>query len=350
MAQIAFVVEPRYRQPVLESTYFSAEKLYIPSFMDLIASALLRRGHSVDIYNNAGAEIVLRGMRCKPIDSDSKLNSADLAVFHNGAEELHKFNFGRAAIWQHNPTSFSKALKRKEFGSLFRYRPDLICLSQDAVAKTPKWMPYRRKILIPHAIQDSYFQVANSSLDNRQMKAYFASRPSRNLDFLIRAWERFVYPNLPQAELVICCPPSNKTFPFEQKKLLLSNIHYVGTLKQSELIELGSTARMLCYPGHSNETGCRVALDAIGMGLPIVTCGIGSLKDLVVHKQTGFIETAEKAYAERVVECMTDDALWQRLSLATFQHPWRKSYDENVLLWESAFGLSSDTSAMLCLR
>jgi len=340
MSRVAFVVEPSSRKPSIKNEGDTTNPLYTPSYIQLVTAALLKRGHEVDIYNNAIEETTINGVRYRPISSDKRANQADLVIVHNGAQDLPFFTFKRAAIWQHNKTSFVKAWKRKELSALWRFRPDVICLSQDAVEKTPNWIPYRKKQLIPHAIQDEYLAAASSSLEGKQMKAYFASRPSRNLDFLIRAWERYVHPNLPQAELIICCPANNKPFPFDTLRLKNANIHYVGSLEQSSLIELGRSSRMLCYPGHINETGCRVALDAIGLGLPIVTCGIGSLKDLVDDKKTGFIEGTEKAYAMRVIEGMTNDELWESMSKAACKHPWRQSYDQNILLWESAFELN----------
>lgn len=339
MSRIAFVVEPKYRSPTFSKSDESNIKIYFPLYMRLVSTALIKKGHTVDIYSNVKEDITQNGVRFKPISSDKNKNKADLVVVHNSAKDLSLFTFKHSAVWQHNRTSLVKSWKSKELFSLWRFRPDVICLSMDALNSTPNWLSYRKKHLIPHAIQDEYFSASNSSVKNRSLKAYFASRPSRNLDFLIRSWENHVYPYLPLAELIICCPENSKPFPFDTERLKKSNIHFVGSLNQKDLIELGCSSRMLCYPGHLNETGCRVALDAIGLGLPIISCGIGSLKDLVFHNKTGFIEKSEKAFAKRVIECMTNDTLWKNMSQAALQHPWRQSYDQNTLLWESAFDL-----------
>ncbi|MDX1692221.1 MAG: glycosyltransferase family 4 protein [Ketobacteraceae bacterium] len=339
MAHVAFVVERRYRQPALENTTDLTEQLYVPTFMHLIALALIKRGHQVDIYTNVASAIERDAIHYRPISHNRADNRADLVVVHNGARDLRHFIFRRAAVWQHNATTLSKSWKRGELWELLRYRPDLICLSEDARVKTPRWLPYRKKHVIPHGINHAFLEAAEATPDRKKKRAFFASRPSRNLDFLIRAWETHVHPAIPEAELVICGPPTNKPFPFDQQRLSQSGIQFVGSLNLGELIELGKTSRMLCYPGHEAETGCRVALDAIGMGLPIITCGIGSLKDLVYHDKSGYIETDEAAYARRIIQCMNDDTLWARLSENACQHPWRQSYDENVLLWESAFEL-----------
>jgi len=334
MNHIAFVVEAVKRQPIVRHSDNLEEKVYAPSYIKLVAQALSLRGYHVDIYCNSPIEIEQHGLTFKPIDACKRKNQADVVVVHNGCRDLSQFMFKRAAVWQHNKTSLIKAWKRKELINLWRFRPDLICLSNDAIKKTPRWLPYRKKHLIPHGIQSNYLSAANPTINNRKMRAYFASRPSRNLDFVISAWANYVHPVLPEAELIICCPKSHKPFPFNIEALKQANIQYLGHLSQKELIELGASSRMLCYPGHPNETGCRVALDAIGLGLPIITAGIGSLKDLVTHKKSGFIETEPDQYAMRIIECMKNDMLWKNLSKATRQHPWRQSYNENAHHWD----------------
>ncbi len=141
---------------------------------------------------------------------------------------------------------------------------------------------------------------------------------------------------MPEARLNICIPPTStlKQDPDELEKF---NILFKGSIPKKDLADLINTCRVLTYPGHVNETGCQVALQAIGLGIPIVSCGIGSLKDLVNQGETGFLETDKKQYADKVLQCLKDDQVWDSLHQGTLNHPWRQSYDQRVLDWEKIF-------------
>ena len=177
MSKIAFVLKTSIFKQAKKAT--SPQDLIIPDYIQLVAKALLKRGHQVDVYNNAATEIVCDNICHKPLHKNPVNNFADLVVVHNGAHDLVHFTFRKAAVWQHNRTSFVKAWKRGELLALWRFKPDLICLSHDAINKTPRWMPYNTKQLIPHAIQDEYLNSSRPPLAQRKLRAFFASRPSR---------------------------------------------------------------------------------------------------------------------------------------------------------------------------
>ena len=304
----------------------------------MLAEALQQLGHSVTVYNGREDEQAYAGVLYAPIRSAKNI-TADLAIANNSADLLSRANSPTKVVWQHNRTSLSRAWHRGELLALLRMRPHLVCLSHDALAQTPRWLPYRRKHIIPHGIESGFLDAALCTKSNRPPRAIFASRASRNLSWLVQCWEQYIHPQMPEAELQICLPPSSQ-LPFAPENLQRSGIRFLGSLTKSELANAMSDTRVLAYPGHINETGCQVALQAIGTGTPIVTCGFGSLKDLVAEDQTGFIETDMRLYAERVLQCLRDENLWQRLHLSTLQHPWRKSWDQTAVAWSEAFELT----------
>lgn len=301
----------------------------------MLAEAFARRGFEVQVCNGRDDTVEYEGVIYSPLSKARKID-ADLVISNNSANHLWKVKRGVPVVWQHNRTSLSRAWKRKELLALYWFRPHLVALSDDAREKTPDWVPYRQIHVIPHGIEPMFLKPALDTLDSRPMRAFFASRATRNLKFAVEAWEQFVHPLLPEAEFVVCTPPSS-SFPFDVAELEKHNILYKGSLQKNDLADLINTCRVLIYPGHVNETGCQVALQAIGLGLPIITCGHGSLKNLVQPKINGFVETEKSAYGQRIVECLTDQSLWLSLHQGALHHPWRKSYDERAADWEKAF-------------
>lgn len=315
----------------------------ISTSMIMLAEAFARMGHIVSIYNenNNGShynDVYYRS------DKISQAEHFDIAIANNSANYLLNINTSSPIVWQHNRTSLSKAWKRREYIALIKLRPALVTLSEDALNNTPWLLPYRTKVIIPHAIED-FFLTPNDN--KRQEKSvYFASRASRNLSWLIDLWMKRVHPAEPDAVFYVCTPPGS-TFSYDIESLNRFNIRYLGSLKKQHLAEMMSRCSALIYPGHKNETGCQVALQAIGMCTPIITCGHGSLKNLVEHNVNGFLEDDDAKFASRIIELLNSPELFKSLSQGAYSSSFRKSYDSRAREWLDFFGsLSTPNTAL----
>lgn len=297
----------------------------------MLAEAFVRLGIKVTVYNTFANTRSYEGVSYSPFSKSTQIE-ADFVIANNTAKPLLCVNKGKYVVWQHNRTSLSRIWRRGELLALLLRRPVLITLSNDALHNTPKFIPYKKMHVIPHAIEPMFMTPSGLGSSNRSPVAFFASRASRNLKWVVEAWVKFVFPKLPQAQFMICTPPGSDV-PFEDSFLNKYNIFNKGSLKKSDLANLINSSRALAYPGHINETGCQVALQAIGLGIPIISCGHGSLKDLVFNNETGFIEHDMQKYADRLISVLTNNDLWNRLHMATLQHPMRKTYDERAKDW-----------------
>ena len=74
--------------------------------------------------------------------------------------------------------------------------------------------------------------------------------------------------------------------------------------------------RVVLAPGHVSETFCLAAAEAIAMGVPVVTLGIGSLKERVRDGVDGFVCANFAEMAARTRALLTDDTLWLRMHAA----------------------------------
>lgn len=298
-----------------------------------LAEAFKRKGHDVVVYSQGSQTEVYHEVYYYPLDQAKRLE-ADLIISNNTAALFKRVSSGKMVVWQRNRTSFSRAYRRNELFTLFVKRPDIVTLSYDALKKTPKLLPYRNRYVIQHAVDDAFFLHSDRSFKERNCQAFFASRPSRNLSFVIEAWKNVVTKKVPEAKLYICMPSSAK-FKFDKEELEKHNILFLGSIPKLELDDLMSKSRVLPYPGHINETGCQVALQAITSGTPIVTQGLGSLIDIVTDNENGFIEKDMQGYGEKIVTCLTNEDAWTSLHKNTFNHPWRKTYDQKIEEWEA---------------
>ena len=97
-------------------------------------------------------------------------------------------------------------------------------------------------------------------------------------------------------------------------------------------------ARVLVAPGHVSETFCLAAAEAIALGVPVVTLGIGALKERVRNGVDGFVCRNYTEMAERTRALLTDDALWSRMQQAGISTRTGQDWPSVAQNWQKSFG------------
>lgn len=314
----------------------------IESATILLSEAMVQLGVEVVVFNDLTAAAEYAGVQYRPLNevlgsARQGVCVADLLIVSNSARMLRWVRGCTNVVWQHNRTRFSRAVKRGELRQLLRWRPSLVVLSGDAARNTSRWLPYGEKHIIPHAAEAAFIRSQPLTAPPPGQLAFFASRPSRNLDFVVDVWQRWIHPALPAAELHICTS-GQLPASMDAQALLAQGIVCRGRLDKQSLQALVWSSRALLYPGHESETGCQVAIQAIASGVPIVTSGIGCLKDQVVPGVTGYIESDPQAYAEKAIACLRGDQ-WLALHQASLRSPWVKTIASAARDWLTAFRL-----------
>jgi glycosyltransferase involved in cell wall biosynthesis len=82
---------------------------------------------------------------------------------------------------------------------------------------------------------------------------------------------------------------------------------------QNNLIKDLSASKMMLVPGHKAELFCLAAEEARELCLPIITLGIGCLKERVDHGKTGFIAKNNFEFAQYVFDLFQDDNLYNSI-------------------------------------
>ena len=95
----------------------------------------------------------------------------------------------------------------------------------------------------------------------------------------------------------------------EMKDLSNFNIFYRKMKSQLELIMDLKNSRTMLIPGHKAELFCLAAEEARELCIPIVTLGIGSLKERVIHNHTGFIAKNDDEFARYTLDLFNDNKL-----------------------------------------
>ena len=69
-------------------------------------------------------------------------------------------------------------------------------------------------------------------------------------------------------------------------------------------------SRVILLPGHKAELFCLAAEEARELCIPIVTLGIGCLKERVEHGVTGYIAKNKEEFSKYTLELFNDDIKW----------------------------------------
>ncbi len=317
------------------STIHSSPMGGIESSTIQLAEAFAARGHQVKVYNRCNKKTCYNDVEWIPLNQ-CPASAADLVIVNSDSNLLRKATSGKFVVWLHNKISIEKFVRRRRILPLLRFRPSAVFLGPYH-ASTCHWLiPFSGRKIIPYGLGEPFISAPTASTPPKP-RAINTSQPSRGLDALVELWLSHIRPAVPDATLHVFS--SNKTIgelPSNSDKSHSVIVH--PRLPKAMLVEELRRSRVMLYPGVRDETFCYAAAEAISMGVPVVTRGIGSLAERVQDGVTGFVSPDDQSFAAAAVALLTDDALWRR------QHDealkvWQtgSTWDDRAAEWEQAF-------------
>jgi colanic acid/amylovoran biosynthesis glycosyltransferase len=119
---------------------------------------------------------------------------------------------------------------------------------------------------------------------------------------------------------------------------------FAGVMRHEEVLDLYRRAALFCLPSVVAATGDRdglptSVLEAMALGVPVVTTGVNGLGELVVHERTGLVVPQHEplALAEALGRLLAEPDLAERLAL------------ESRVLVERSFSLERSVSVLRSL-
>jgi len=300
-----------------------------------LAEALASRGHDLTCMTGIDRPADINGVDWRPVDSGSPAQT-DLVVANNGASD---FRFGRGsrhAIWLHNRRLLDSYLRK---GAIFRTlwrRPAAVLLGSYHDSQVSRFIPFSRRVTIPYSVGEPFTTADPGDPSPRHRRAIHFSQPYRDAQNLVRIWVERVRPAVPDAEFHIF-GGDWRPEGYSDEIPAESGIVFRERVSKHGLVEEMRQARVMLYRGHKDETFCLAAAESIAMGLPVVTAGIGALRERVRHGETGLIGETDAAFADAAVRALTDDDLWLRLHEGALATRAESSWDAVAAMWEAAF-------------
>lgn len=256
--------------------------------------------HDVTIYNNSQKNCKIKNISWINLNQINDNPHYDLAISNNDIRLFDKIRSTKKIAISYSIQSIEKFIRKGQFISYLKHKPKIALLG--------KYHQLNRNILlrifgsfqISLAVDDIFL---NSEIKKNVLndQAIFTSYSDRNLDLLVNIWKNKIYPINKKRKLLIT--PIKENYHnynifnriFGDKKILLNDI---------------LNSRICLIPGHKAELFCIAAEEARELCVPIITLGIGSLSERVLHNKTGFVAKNPNEFADYTTLLFNDDKLW----------------------------------------
>ena len=256
--------------------------------------------HDVTIYNNSEKNYKIKNISWINLNQINDNPHYDLAISNNDIRLFDKISSTKKIAISYSIQSIEKFIRKGQFISYLKHKPKIALLG--------KYHRFNRNILlrifgsfqISLAVDDIFLksEIKKNVLNDQ---AIFTSYSDRNLDLLINIWKNKIYPINKKRKLLIT--PIKENYHsynifnriFGDKKILLNDI---------------LNSRICLIPGHKAELFCIAAEEARELCVPIVTLGIGSLSERVLHNKTGFVAKNSNEFTDYTTSLFNDDKLW----------------------------------------
>ena len=264
---------------------------------------LSKLNHDVTIYNNCEGNIKINNVNWININNINDNPYYDLAISNNDIRLFDKINASKKVTISNSIQSIEKFIRKGQFYAFFKHKPKIALLSKYHRDNRNFFLRMYGSFNTDWAVDDIFLE---SEFDKNVIndQAIFTSYSDRNLNLLIKIWKELIHPRENNKKLLIT--PINNDYTKH-------NIFNREFGDKSKLVSDISSSRLFLIPGHKAELYCLSAEEARELCVPIITLGIGCLKERVEHEKTGLIANSEKEFADYTVKLFNDDNMWNNM-------------------------------------
>ena len=271
----------------------------------LLAEQFYKMGHKIDYCNEIKDNRIFNGVRYFNKKNIDKKITYDLAIAISDANQFNHVTSLKKAVFSVSNQAFEKFLRKKQLISFLKYKPKVICFSNYHYNSRSFLTSFFGKEIITPSI-DNDFYTTKLPLKNHN-DVIFYSRADRNGQLILDIWKDLFINNSIKSKFFI-----PKDLFIENEEMVKFNIVKKEFLPKNELINFLKNFRILIIPGHKGEVFCNVAEEAKALGIPIITLGIGALKERVKNNYNGFLCHNLEDFKSKIFQLLKDDDLYQR--------------------------------------
>ena len=219
----------------------------------------------------------------KKVSQKLKSINWDIIISSNDARIFNKLKSKRKILWLHNKLQIEKALRKKQLLSIMFNKIEAVFVSDYLKKNTSIFYNFFKREVIPNFLPSifEYSKFPKIKQNNINLFVWSVQR-KRGLDELINVWKNKIYPLNLNCELHIF------GISFKNKNFDKYKIFHHGKIPRNKLLNFyKKSVGMICL-GY-DETFCLNAIEAMKMGLPVISLGKTALKDKINHKKNGYL-------------------------------------------------------------
>ena len=301
------------------------------SSLILLAESLVKNNIYVKVLTEINEDVLCNGVIYCNKSVHQEINF-DLCIAISNANLFNKISAKKKVVWSNSLQPFEKFLRKKQLLAFLKHKPEVVTMCNYQFYKRSYLTSMYGKHMISLSV-DPRFYTAKVDLENIPSPyALNNVRSHRNLDWLIDIWTKSFNNKNGKAKLFI--NPNLIEYSEEMKK---SNIHERKFGSRDDLINELRNTRVFAYTGHKSDIWVLTVEEAVQMCVPIVTYGIGSVEDRVIHNETGFIAKNDEEFSKYLEMLLFDDEFYNKIRRKMFERRGFKNWDFIADIWIKKF-------------
>lgn len=305
------------------------------AFIEL-SRAFEQLGAIVNVHTETLRVLENQGRTWNQLSQVDASEEYDLMIVNVSPYLFDNFNHIKARkiiLWIHNEAKYLLYWRRLKY--LLKHRPIVIFSGNYHKSTLPFFIPTGGRKVISYGISEEVLKMTHCNLVEKNKKVYFTSNPLRSLRWLVNLWVSEVHPHHPDAELHVfagwktygawgvAVKNRMQTEINYASQFVMNNIIIRDVLPKQELFAEMKQGRAMFYKGDKAETFCLAVAEAQVLGLPVVVCDLGSMKERVEHGVTGFVARSDEEFVKYANKVLQEEQLCEQLSIAA-----KKKYSE----------------------
>jgi|TARA_Y100000294_G_scaffold63790_1_gene60440 glycosyltransferase involved in cell wall biosynthesis len=298
----------------------------------LLAEQFVKMNIEVHFCNNILKTKIVNGVKYfnkKKIDKSDLYN---LAIAVSDAKQFDNVSALKKAVFSNSNQPFEKFLRKKQLIPFLKHKPVLVTLCNYQYHKRSFLTSFYGKKMIPITVDPKFLNIDIDLEYLPKKKVVYNIRSNRNLDWLLDIWCKKIFPFNKDFELYITPNIINYSDKLKAQNVFLRKIG-----SRSDMIEELKEYRALTYLGHKSDIFTLTCEESVKLCLPLITFGIGSISDRVLHNETGFLVKNDQEFADYTIKLLNNDNFYLDLRKKMHQIRHKNNWVDIANLWVENF-------------
>ena len=222
----------------------------------------------------------------------------DIIISSNNPKIFNYFNKQKKFLWLHNTLAIEKALRKGFLLPILLNKINAIFVSSYLKKITSQLFLFNKREIVLNFLPE-IFEKSKRNYNRKKIFVWSVQR-TKGLHETLNLWSENIFANRNDVKLYIF-GVKKELFKSKIKFYQKRNIYFFNRVPKQKLKNIYNKSLAMICLGY-DETFCLNALEANSCGLPILTFGKTSLKDIVINNKNGFFVESFDDLSNKILE------------------------------------------------